>query len=145
VGDQAETTVILLKGFIVQHISEPPQALRDSPLNRGAQAQKERGDGVCVSYAHLAFALFISFSHRSNKFEDLLQRESQLLHKYDKQAAYPESFQRISNLSGIDTQVKWQSYLYKNVLKVTYCIEYKRDLIGFSAAKERGKAQWSVI
>ncbi|MBP1521164.1 hypothetical protein IVU49_23775 [Salmonella enterica subsp. enterica serovar Worthington] len=24
VGDQAETTVILLKGFIVQHISEPP-------------------------------------------------------------------------------------------------------------------------
>ncbi|SAD83636.1 Uncharacterised protein [Enterobacter cloacae] len=30
VGDQAETTVILLKGFIVQHISEPPQARRAS-------------------------------------------------------------------------------------------------------------------
>ncbi|EPJ7772068.1 hypothetical protein OY491_001904, partial [Enterobacter hormaechei] len=47
-----------------------------------------------------------------NKFEDLLQRESQLLHKYDEQTAHPESFQRISNLSGIGTQVKWQSYLY---------------------------------
>ncbi|MDU7381302.1 MAG: hypothetical protein E7L09_23405, partial [Enterobacteriaceae bacterium] len=38
VGDQAETTVIPLKGFIVQHISEPPQALRDShpiPIARG--------------------------------------------------------------------------------------------------------------
>ncbi|MNB69013.1 hypothetical protein D3C81_1954100 [compost metagenome] len=30
VGDQAETTVVPLLGFIVQHISEPPQALRDS-------------------------------------------------------------------------------------------------------------------
>ncbi|AUV41918.1 hypothetical protein CXH12_13850 [Citrobacter portucalensis] len=58
----------------------------------------------------------LSFSHRSNKFEDLLQRESQLLHKYDEQAAHPESFQRISTLSGIHTQVKWQSYLCKNVL-----------------------------
>ncbi|ATF99162.1 hypothetical protein CEP66_24500 [Citrobacter koseri] len=46
------------------------------------------------------------------------KRESQLLHKYDEQAAHPESFQRISNLSGIHTQVKWQSYLCKNVLWV---------------------------
>ncbi|EGK57806.1 hypothetical protein HMPREF9086_4081 [Enterobacter hormaechei ATCC 49162] len=52
----------------------------------------------------------------------MLQRESQLLHKYDEQAAHPESFQRISNLSGIGTQVKWQSYLYKNVLKSAYRI-----------------------
>jgi hypothetical protein len=51
-----------------------------------------------------------------NKFEDLLQRESQLLHKYDEQTAHPESFQRISNLSGIGLQVKWLSYLSKNVL-----------------------------
>ncbi|VTR55226.1 Uncharacterised protein [Serratia fonticola] len=35
-GDQAETTVVPLMGFIVQHISEPPQALCDSynPLRR---------------------------------------------------------------------------------------------------------------
>jgi hypothetical protein len=66
-----------------------------------------------------------------NKFEDLLQRESQLLHKYDEQAAHPESFQRISNLSGFDTQVKWQSYLYKNVLKRVYCIDYKDDFFIF--------------
>ncbi len=37
VGDQAETTVILFKGFIVQHISEPPQALW-IPISDGAQA-----------------------------------------------------------------------------------------------------------
>jgi len=55
----------------------------------------------------------------------LLQRESQLLHKYDEQAAHPESFQRISNLSGIDTQVKWQSYLYKSVLKRCYIFDLK--------------------
>ncbi len=133
VGDQAETTVILLKGFIVQHISEPPQALRDFSLDRGAQAQQERGDGVCVSYAYLAFALLISFSHRSNKFEDLLQRESQLLHKYDEQAAHPESFQRISNLSGIRTQVKWQSYLYKNVLKEGYLSDLISYLVSFTS------------
>ncbi|KAI3491417.1 hypothetical protein L1887_44035 [Cichorium endivia] len=60
--------------------------------------------GFCVSYADLAFALFFILSRRVNKFEDLLQRESQLLHKYDEQAAHPESFQRISNLSGIGTQ-----------------------------------------
>ena len=112
-GDQAETTVILLKGFIVQHISEPPGLVGlPTELYRGAQAQKEHGDGVSVSYADLAFAPFSSFA-QVNKFEDLLQRESQLLHKYDEQAAHPESFQRISNLSGIGTQVKWQSYLYK--------------------------------
>ncbi|MDU1185642.1 MAG: hypothetical protein E6997_21940, partial [Citrobacter sp.] len=62
VGDQAETTVIPLKGFIVQHISEPPQALRDSHLDRCARAHQEHGDGVCVSYAYLAFALFILFA-----------------------------------------------------------------------------------
>lgn len=45
VGDQAETTVIPLKGFIVQHISEPPQALRDSHLDRCARAHQEHGDG----------------------------------------------------------------------------------------------------
>jgi len=33
-------------------------------LNRGAQAQKEHGDGVCVSYAYLAFALFFILSRR---------------------------------------------------------------------------------
>jgi hypothetical protein len=33
VGDQAETTVILLKGFIVQHISEPPPGSSGFPLN----------------------------------------------------------------------------------------------------------------
>ena len=74
------------------------------------------------------FALHTRTSHspsfhpfaQVNKFEDLLQRESQLLHKYDEQAAHPESFQRISNLSGIGTQVKWQSYLSKNVLKSDY-------------------------
>ncbi|EFC54252.1 hypothetical protein ENTCAN_09240 [Enterobacter cancerogenus ATCC 35316] len=31
---------------------------------RGAQAQKEHGDGDCVSYAHLAFALFFILSRR---------------------------------------------------------------------------------
>ncbi|BDI99553.1 hypothetical protein FJMB80005_39030 [Enterobacter hormaechei] len=54
----------------------------------------------------------------------MLQRESQLLHKYDEQAAHPESFQRISNLSGIGTQVKWQSYLYKNVLKSAHIVVF---------------------
>jgi len=63
----------------------------------------------------LAFALFFLFAS-VNKFEDLLQRESQLLHKYDEQSAHPESFQRISNLSGIREQVKWWAYLSKNVL-----------------------------
>ncbi|EAM8569014.1 hypothetical protein D3K46_08865 [Salmonella enterica] len=63
VGDQAETTVILLKGFIVQHISEPPQALRDALPTDGARAQQEHGDGAGVSYAYLAFALFVSFAH----------------------------------------------------------------------------------
>lgn len=65
VGDQAETTVILLKGFIVQHISEPPGLVGLlSELYRGAQAQKEHGDGVCASYADLAFALFFILSRR---------------------------------------------------------------------------------
>jgi hypothetical protein len=80
-----------------------------------------------------------------NKFEDLLQRESQLLHKYDEQAAHPESFQRISNLSGIGTQVKWQSYLYKNVLKSGYVVVFKWHLTIFTTTKRPGKASWSVI
>src|SRR5690606_36294310 len=67
-----------------------------------------------------------------NKFEDLLQRESQLLHKYDEQAAHPESFQRISNLSGIGTQVKWQSYLYKNLLKRNYLFVFNMYLTIFT-------------
>ncbi|MDI4744321.1 hypothetical protein MJL33_20165, partial [Salmonella enterica subsp. enterica serovar Kentucky] len=45
-----------------------------------------------------------------------VKRESQLLHKYDEQTAHPESFQRIPNLSGIHTQVKWQTDLCKSVL-----------------------------
>ncbi|ESD54504.1 hypothetical protein HMPREF1605_02376 [Escherichia coli 908521] len=45
-----------------------------------------------------------------------MKRGSQLLHKYDEQAAHPESFQRISNLSGKMIQVKWQAYWYRNVL-----------------------------
>jgi hypothetical protein len=101
VGDQAETTVIPLKGFIVQHISEPPQALRDShpiPIAHG------HTKSMATGFAHLtSHSPSLSFSHRSHKFEDLLQRESQLLHKYDEQTAHPESFQRISNLSGIHT------------------------------------------
>jgi hypothetical protein len=80
-----------------------------------------------------------------NKFEDLLQRESQLLHKYDEQAAHPESFQRISNLSGIGTQVKWQSYLYKNVLKRVYVFEIKCYLTIFTLIACPGRAQRSVI
>ncbi|MGS9159906.1 hypothetical protein ACQWFT_26610, partial [Salmonella enterica subsp. enterica serovar Infantis] len=44
-GHQAETTVILIKGFIVQNISEPPQALRDSLPTDGARAQQDHGDG----------------------------------------------------------------------------------------------------
>jgi hypothetical protein len=75
-----------------------------------------------------------------NKFEDLLQRKSQLLHKYDEQAAHPESFQRISNLSGIDTQVKWQSYLYKNVLKPSYVFVIKWDLTNFTLNECPGRA-----
>ncbi|AUS67149.1 hypothetical protein CXP54_17100 [Escherichia albertii] len=39
-----------------------------------------------------------------------VKRGSQLLHKYDEQVAHPESFQRISNLSGKQTQVKWQAH-----------------------------------
>ncbi|MED9551152.1 hypothetical protein RCN52_18020, partial [Escherichia marmotae] len=39
-----------------------------------------------------------------------VKRGSQLLHKYDEQAAHPENFQRISNLSVKATQVKWQAY-----------------------------------
>jgi hypothetical protein len=35
-----------------------------SERNRGAQAQKEHGDGVYVSYADLAFALFFILSRR---------------------------------------------------------------------------------
>ncbi len=119
VGDQAETTVILLKGFIVQHISEPPQALRTRSDTGCARTQQEQATGFCVSYAHLAFALSISFSHRYTSVEDLLQRESQLLHKYDEQSAHPESFQRISKLSGFETQVKCHSYLFKFVLTTT--------------------------
>jgi hypothetical protein len=80
-----------------------------------------------------------------NKFEDLLQRESQLLHKYDEQAAHPESFQRISNLSGIGTQVKWQSYLYKNVLKRTYLPVFKGYLTNFTLLDCPESAQRSVI
>jgi hypothetical protein len=80
-----------------------------------------------------------------NKFEDLLQRESQLLHKYDEQAAHPESFQRISNLSGIGTQVKWQSYLSKNVLKRVYVIVIKGYLTIFTLIVRPGRTQRSVI
>ncbi|MDF2528920.1 MAG: hypothetical protein K0S17_4005, partial [Enterobacter mori] len=80
-----------------------------------------------------------------NKFEDLLQRESQLLHKYDEQAAHPESFQRISNLSGIGTQVKWQSYLYKNVLKRNYLVVIKGYLTIFTLIVCPGRTQRSVI
>jgi hypothetical protein len=125
VGDQAETTVILSRDLSYNiSVNLPRLVGLPTELYRGAQAQKEHGDGVCVSYADLAFALFHPFA-QVNKFEDLLQRESQLLHKYDEQAAHPESFQRISNLSGIGTQVKWQSYLYKNVLKRVYVFEFK--------------------
>ncbi|BCT16120.1 hypothetical protein R1TS_41480 [Enterobacter cloacae] len=80
-----------------------------------------------------------------NKFEDLLQRESQLLHKYDEQAAHPESFQRISNLSGIGTQVKWQSYLYENVLKRVYMPVFKGYLTNFTLIDCPERAQRSVI
>ncbi|MCA2403006.1 hypothetical protein CKK19_12815 [Enterobacter sp. CCUG 70166] len=62
----------------------------------------------------------------------MLQRESQLLHKYDEQAAHPESFQRISNLSGIGTQVKWQSYLYKNALKSGHIVVFIDDFTIFT-------------
>lgn len=80
-----------------------------------------------------------------NKFEDLLQRESQLLHKYDEQAAHPESFQRISNLSGIGTQVKWQSYLYKNVLKRNYHFVFIGYFTNFTTTESARKVQGSVI
>ncbi|MGB3253295.1 MAG: hypothetical protein WBB03_09570, partial [Buttiauxella gaviniae] len=53
VGDQAETTVILLKGFIVQHISEPPQALRDSRYRLRPDAARAWRRGLRI-YAHLA-------------------------------------------------------------------------------------------
>jgi hypothetical protein len=75
----------------------------------------------------------------------LLQRESQLLHKYDEQAAHPESFQRISNLSGIGTQVKWQSYLYKNVLKRNYLFVFIGYFTNFTTAESARKVQGSVI
>src|SRR5690606_14917520 len=93
---------------------------------------------------HRIRPLFHPFA-QVNKFEDLLQRESQLLHKYDEQAAHPESFQRISNLSGIGTQVKWQSYLYKNVLKRYYLFVYKGYFTLFAIAKSPGEAWRSVI
>ncbi|WP_455561464.1 hypothetical protein, partial [Escherichia sp.] len=70
---------------------------------------------------------------------------SQLLHKYDEQAAHPESFQRISNLSGIGTQVKWQSYLYKNVLKRVYVIVIKCHLTIFTLIVCPCRTQRSVI
>ncbi|MDU4485088.1 MAG: hypothetical protein E7I85_15340, partial [Enterobacter sp.] len=66
-------------------------------------------------------------------------------HKYDEQAAHPESFQRISNLSGIGTQVKWQSYLYKNVLKSVYVFESKCYLTIFTLNVCPGRTQRSVI
>jgi hypothetical protein len=75
----------------------------------------------------------------------LLQRESQLLHKYDEQAAHPESFQRISNLSGIGTQVKWQSYLYKNVLKRNYRFVFIGYFTNFTTDESARKVQGSVI
>jgi hypothetical protein len=75
----------------------------------------------------------------------LLQRESQLLHKYDEQAAHPESFQRISNLSGIGTQVKWQSYLYKNVLKRIYHFVFIGYLTNFTTTESARKVHGSVI
>ncbi|PCM82936.1 hypothetical protein CP903_04435 [Enterobacter cloacae] len=71
--------------------------------------------------------------------------KSQLLHKYDEQAAHPESFQRISNLSGIGTQVKWQSYLYKNVLNRTYVIVCEGYLTIFTTTWRPGKSPRSVI
>ena len=44
---------------------EPPPGSAGTPLpNRCARAQKEHGDGVCVSYAYLAFALFFILSRR---------------------------------------------------------------------------------
>ncbi|TDT56578.1 hypothetical protein DFO53_2579 [Enterobacter sp. AG5470] len=70
--------------------------------------------GICLACR----PLLISFSHRYTSVEDLLKRESQLLHKYDEQTAHPESFQRISKLSGIRTQVKCRAYLYKKVLNM---------------------------
>lgn len=99
------------------------------------------------------FALHTRTSHspsfhpfaQVNKFEDLLQRESQLLHKYDEQAAHPESFQRISNLSGIGTQVKWQSYLSKNVLKSDYVFVNKGYLTIFTLIESPCRPQRSVI
>ncbi|GGD21901.1 hypothetical protein GCM10011513_19230 [Franconibacter daqui] len=48
VGDQAETTVIPLKGFIVQHISEPPQALRDSLVLTARGRKKGAATGVAL-------------------------------------------------------------------------------------------------
>jgi hypothetical protein len=102
--------------------------LCESPPDRYAQAQKEHGDGAMASYV----ALFISFSHRFTSVEDLLKRESQLLHKYDEQTAHPESFQRISNLSGIRTQVKCRAYLSKNVLTDIHHVDLKGCLISFT-------------
>ncbi|AXX04506.1 hypothetical protein C3D80_11565 [Cronobacter sakazakii] len=123
VGDQAETTVISLKRFIVQHISEPPQALRDSLLNRWrAGAKRVWRQGMALN-AHLACRPPDILFHRYIVVEDLLKRESHLLHKYDGQNAHRESFQRISNLSGIRTQVKCHSYLFKSVLKSKHSID----------------------
>jgi len=63
VGDQAETTVISLKRFIVQHISEPPQALRDSLMTVAHRRRK----GVATEPTGLACRPLSSFSLRSNK------------------------------------------------------------------------------
>ncbi|ATY03932.1 hypothetical protein AM334_08095 [Klebsiella aerogenes] len=60
-----------------------------------------------------------------------MKRESQLLHKYDEQSAHPESFQRIPNLARIHTYVKWQSYLYKSVLRGVYFFDFKKNCCFF--------------
>ncbi len=73
VGDQAETTVIPLKGFIVQHISEPPQALRDPLLTDAHRHNKSMATG----HKPRMSPSLISFSHRYTSVEDLLKRESQ--------------------------------------------------------------------
>ncbi|KAA2016362.1 hypothetical protein EA223_04720 [Escherichia coli] len=41
VGDQAETTVIPLKGFIVQHIVNLPQALREPHFRTAAHGHRK--------------------------------------------------------------------------------------------------------
>ncbi|OQP35354.1 hypothetical protein B2J69_04990 [Pantoea latae] len=73
----------------------------------GLRAQKGSSDRLRASCAALLCRpICLAVGVVVTSVEVLLQGESLLLHKYDGLSTHPESFQRISNLSGKRNKVK---------------------------------------